>query len=118
MYPLGLLLALSKSVPAWTSIGLPPSGAAGVDWVPVISYQRPPLRSAEVETPDEFTPTVCAVHRLSAPVILFLRICAFMRRVSPGTFTFVVEPEAGWLNPGVLRGSVRVRGVPEYPGVP
>src|SRR5207249_107001 len=33
-------------------------------------------------------------------------------------FTFVVEPRAGWLNPGVLRGSVRVMGVPEYAGVP
>src|ERR1044071_5280056 len=101
MYPFGLLAALSKRVPDWTRVGIPPRGAVGVDWVPEISYQRAPLRSAEVETPDEFTPTACAVHRLSAPVTLFLRICAFMRRVSPGTFTFVVDPKAGWLMAGV-----------------
>src|SRR6058998_1309569 len=73
--PRGLVEAESNSVPDWTSVGVPVR-------LP-ISYQREPLRPpVEEAVPELLTWKLCAVHKVVAPVILFLRMAAPNKRSS------------------------------------
>src|SRR5256712_10783095 len=111
MTPLGLVVAVSQRVPDCTS--------AGVAVSEPISYQRAPLRRpppVPAPTQDVFTAMLCAVHRVTAPVILFLWIEA-MNSGSSDVSMFVVDPEAGWVSGNAVVGTARFR-LPERVGVP
>src|SRR2546428_8436729 len=101
--PRGLVAAESKSVPDWSSVGVPAR-------LP-ISYQREPLRPpVEEATPELFTSMLCAVTREVVPVILFLRIAAPNNRSSSAArFLFRMLPLWTWEIGKAVAGTVRLR---------
>ena len=87
--------------------------------VPIRLNWREELRSPPAcgltATPEEFVLMLCAVHSVTAPVILFLWISAASRRSSPESRGW--EPRAGWSMGEAVVGTVR-RMFVEIAGVP